>query len=1059
MQDEKAISYRLSPQQELVWTMRPDGPTDAGQLIVGLEGPVDVDRLRSVFALLIDRHEILRTTYTRQAGMKTPLQVVRDTVPLDWELIDLSRLDPASLQARMGEVAATERGRSWNYENGPLISARCLAMAPDRLNLVVTAAAPCVDAGALAAIAAELEPHYAGRATDEQPLQYADFSEWQNQLAVADDEEAAAGRQFWTEAAADAATIVPFMRRVAPAATETVPVTLPVETSGLESVADAHGTSLASLIFAAWVTVLWKLNDGDEVVVASLSARRLHHELETAVGAFSRPLPVRPSLSGELTAGDLAAQLARSQELAERWQDFAPADAEVSGAGFVEVPRIEPIEDEGVTMSCLGIAPPAVFPIALESDGTACVLRYEPSALDRPSAERVARHVECVLVSIASSPERTLAEIGLLDDVDLQRLTVEVNDTATAFPQTPIHELIAQAAASAPTKDAVVDEAGTLSYATLEARSNQVANRLRRAGVGPDSVVGLCADRSIEMIVGLLGILKAGGAYLPLNFEHPPARLAHQLRETEAPVLVTQESLLERVPEFEGEVVCLDRDRESLDGEPTTAPEVAVSPDNLAYVIYTSGSTGTPKGVGVTHANLANYVHAISARLGAGEAALAFGMMTAISTDLGNTAVFPALCTGGTLVLVSPGAAADAAAAAEYLRAHPVDVLKITPSHLNALLVGVDGADVLPERWLVFGGEALSWDIVARVRELGSCRILNHYGPTETTVGSCTFVIEESEESPQTATAPIGSPLANTRCYVLDEAGRCVPEGVVGELHIAGAGVASGYVGRPDLTEERFLPDQFSGQGRMYATGDLVRRLPKGDIEFMGRRDDQVKIRGFRVEPAEIEAALRSHEHVDEAVVVAPIDARGEHRLIAYVVAPNVATDELRRHLADWIPEFMIPSVFVPIDAVPRTASGKIDRLSLPSPESVSAPSTGPVHTAPRTPVEQAIAALWADVLGVEKVGVDDDFFALGGHSLLATQIVAQLRSDFAVNLPLHALFTFPTVATLSQQVVELMGESPDTDTQGLIAELEGLSDEEVARLLQEGEEAGSSLQ
>ena len=245
----------------------------------------------------------------------------------------------------------------------------------------------------------------------------------------------------------------------------------------------------------------------------------------------------------------------------------------------------------------------------------------------------------------------------------------------------------------------------------------------------------------------------------------------------------------------------------------------------------------------------------------------------------------------------------------------------------------------------------------------------------------------------------------------------------------------------------------------MYATGDLVRRLPEGDLEFMGRRDDQVKIRGFRVEPAEIEAALRSNEHVDEAVVVAPLDARGEHRFIAYVVAPNAATDELRRHLADWIPEFMIPSTFVSIDAVPRTASGKIDRLALPSPESASDARPDRSISAPRTPVEEAIAAIWADVLGVEKVGVDDDFFALGGHSLLATQIVAQLRSDFAVNLPLHALFSFPTVATLSQQVVELMGASPDADTQGLIAELEGLSEEEVTRLLQEGEEAGTSQQ
>jgi len=1055
MQDEKAISYRLSPQQELVWAMSPDGPTDAGQLILGLEGPVDVDRLRNAFSQLVERHEILRTTYVRQPGMKTPLQAVRDAVALDWDVTDLTGLDPAAQQARVDETAGAERRRSWDYENGPVLSARCLALAPDRLTLVVTAAAPTADAGALATIAAELAALYAGRAVEEQPLQYADFSEWQNQLAVDDDETAKAGRQFWSEAAPGATTSVPFLRRVTPVATETVPVETPV---GLDAAAGSLGISPASLVFAAWVAVLWRLNGNDDVVVASLPARRLHAELETAIGAFARPLPLRANLSAELTAGDLAAQLARSQELAERWQDFAPVDGDMSGAGFVELPRFEPTHDETVTMSSLELAPPALFPLAVETDGASTVLRYEPSAIDHASAERLAHHVECALSSIASAPGTSLAEIDLLDDADVRRLTVDVNDTAMDFPHESILGLIAQSASSAPSKDAVVDEAGALTWADLDARSNQLAHRLRGAGAGPGSVVALCTDRSTDMIVALLGILKAGAAYLAVNFEHPPARLAHQLRETEAPVLVTQESLLDRLPEFEGEIVCLDRDRESLESEPATAPDVTVTADNLAYVIYTSGSTGTPKGVGVTHGNLANYVQAISARLGANETPMAFGMVTAISTDLGNTAVFPALCTGGTLVLVSPGAAADAAAAAAYLRAHPVDVLKITPSHLNALLVGADGADVLPKRWLVMGGEALSWDIVTRVRELGSCRILNHYGPTETTVGSCTFIVEESDQTPLTATAPIGRPIANTRCYVLDEKGKCVLEGVAGQLHIAGAGVASGYIGRPDLTEERFLPDPFA-EGRMYATGDLVRRLPEGELEFLGRGDDQVKIRGFRVEPAEIEAALRSHQHVDEAIVIAPLDARGEHRLVAYVVAPNVSVDELRRHLADWIPEFMIPSTFVPIDSVPRTASGKIDRLSLPSPDSAATTSAGPAYAAPRTPTEEAVAKIWADVLGVEKVGVDDDFFALGGHSLLATQIVAQLRSDFAVNLPLHALFTFPTVATLSQQVVELMGESSDLDTQGLLAELEDLSDEEVARLLQEGEEAGSSAQ
>jgi amino acid adenylation domain-containing protein len=809
---------------------------------------------------------------------------------------------------------------------------------------------------------------------------------------------------------------------------------------------------------AAWAVVLWKLGGEDEVVLASAPARRLHAELETAVGAFVRPLPVRLHPSGELTAGELAVQLARAEELAERWQDWAPLEDGAAGAGFVESERFDPVESGGLTVSCLDIAPPALFPLAVEWDGVDCRLRFEPDALDAVSAERTARRLACVLASIASAPETRLEQLSLIDDAEVQRLTVDLNRTATEVPRAAVHELVAAAAALASRADAVVDEGGTLSYDALERRANQLAHRLRSAGAGPDAVVGLCTDRSGDMVVGLLGILKSGAAYLPLNFEHPAARLAHQLRETNAVAVVTQEGLLDDLPAFESEVVCLDRDRASLDAEPVEAPEVDVSPENLAYVMYTSGSTGRPKGVGVTHGSLCNYVHAIAGRLGADRERLAFGMVTAISTDLGNTALFSALCTGGTLVLVSPAAAADSAAAAAYLRANPIDVLKITPSHLNALLVGADGRDVLPRRWLVVGGEALSWDIVARVRELGECRILNHYGPTETTVGSCIFPVEHGANAPLAATVPIGSPLANTACYVLDEAGACLPEGAPGELHISGAGVARGYVGRPDLTDERFLPDPFAGEGaRMYATGDLVRRLPDGTLEFLGRRDDQVKIRGFRVEPAEIEAALRAHAEVEEAVVVASEDGRGEHRLVAYVVAAkDLSTETLRRHLADSVPEFMIPSAFVSLASLPRTASGKVDRLSLPAPENVAQTAGGPAYVAPRTPVEEAVAAIWADVLGLEQVGVDDDFFALGGHSLLATQIVAQVRSDFSIDLPLHALFGAPTVATLSQQIVELMGAAPGEGEQ-LLAELEGMSDEEVARLLEEDEAAGRS--
>ena len=903
-------------------------------------------------------------------------------------------------------------------------------------------------------IVRELAAHYGGNPIAEQPLQYADFAEWQNHLGSAEDEDADAGRQFWLETAGATPAQLPFMRRAVPELTETAEVEL--DAVALSAAGKGYGVSAAALVNAAWHVVLWKASGEDAVVVSSLTAQRIHAELESAVGAFARPFPVVSRPAAELSAGEFAAQLLRSREVAERWQDYTSLDGIDSVVGFVENDALEPIGVDDVTFSCSELSPPPIHPLALEWDGSACRIRFTPAALERAQVERVARRLSCALAAIAASPQTSLDELQLLDATELRRLTVDVNPAASPAPDDAVHELFAAAAAGAADREAVVDEEGSLTYAELDRRANQLAQRLRRAGVGPDSVVGLCTNRSTAMVVGLLGILKAGGAYLPLNFEHPRARLAHQLRETGAAVTVTQEALMGQLPELDIEIVCLDRDRESLDAEPADAPEVTVTAQNLAYVIYTSGSTGTPKGVGVTHGNLVNYVHSIGSRLGAAERPLAFGMVTALSTDLGNTAIFPALCLGGTLVLVSPAAAADAAATASFLRTHPIDVLKITPSHLNALLVGTDAAGVLPRRWLVVGGEALSWDLVARVRELGECRILNHYGPTETSVGSCTFCVE-GEPATVTATVPIGSPLANTACYVLDERRRPVPEGVVGELCIAGAGVARGYVGRPDLTDEVFQPDPFVPGRRMYATGDLVRRLPDETLEFLGRRDGQIKIRGFRVEPAEIEAALRGHDSITEAAVVARPDARGEQRLAAYVVTSHAASaDELRRHLADWVPEFMIPSSFVVLDSLPRTASGKVDRLALPAPESVFDAAGSTVYVAPRTPVEQAVAAIWADVLGVERVGVEDDFFALGGHSLLATQIVAQVRSDFSINLPLHALFSSPTVATLSQQIIDLMGASPDGDTEGLLAELEGLSDEEVARLL-EADEAGGA--
>jgi acyl-coenzyme A synthetase/AMP-(fatty) acid ligase/acyl carrier protein len=457
-----------------------------------------------------------------------------------------------------------------------------------------------------------------------------------------------------------------------------------------------------------------------------------------------------------------------------------------------------------------------------------------------------------------------------------------------------------------------------------------------------------------------------------------------------------------------------------------------------------------PKGVGVTHGNVANYTAAIAARLGADLEPMSFGLVTAISTDLGNTSVFGALGTGGALVLISPEAAADVGAFSRTLSAAPVDVLKITPSHLGALLSGGE-AGVLPRRWLVLGGERASWDLVDRVQALApELRVLNHYGPTETTIGSCTHEVGAQSRRYGPRTVPIGGPLAGEAVYVLDERHQPVPIGAEGRLFVGGAGVASGYVGAPELTAERFLADPYRSAQRMYDTGDLVRWLPDGQLEFVGRVDEQVKIRGYRVEPAEVESALRSHAGVQEAVVVAHTSSGGDARLIAYVVADGAATrpepEALRTHLAEWVPEFMLPAAIVIIDELPRTPSGKIDRLALPDP--AEAATSADDYLAPRTPMEEAVTGIWIRVLGLAQVGVHDDFFTLGGHSLLATQVVAQVRSDFAIDLPLHSLFTYPTVESLTSEIVRMMGDSEGDETAQLLAELEGLSDEDAERLL-----------
>ncbi len=1045
MQDES--SFRVSPQQEQLWAEEADGPTGTVQAVVQLEASLDASALESALSQLVERHEILRTTFVRPPGIRVPLQVINDSLAPRWETLDLTGSDDPDRAACLDVALADARVGLRDFEHGPLVHGLLVDVGAGSQLFALTVSSLCADAASVAVMLDELMVLATGGEVAGEPLQYADFSEWQHEQLA---DPSAEARSFWQHALDAPAARVPLAQTPSGTATPGE-VAVPVDAALSASIAELgarYGSSPAVLVHAAWHAFLSRVTAQDDFAVATFGATPRHPDLDGAVGPIARPLPVRVGVGGTLTFAELVSRLDGALADAAGHQDQAPV-APVPGPAIAARPSVD-----AAGVSLVRFADRAVSPLTLVyrlagERFVSLALVFDRSTVALEHAELLAAQFERLLRSAVADPGATVGALELLGDADRELLVDAVNETTADTPDVRVHELFERRAAETPTAIAVTDGTASITYGDLDARANQVARWLRQAGVGAGDVVALCTDRSVEMVVGVLGILKAGGAYVPLNQEHPVARLAHQATESGARALVAQAAFLEKLPEFE-QVLCLDRDRQALDALDAAAPEPVGSLDDPVYVIYTSGSTGTPKGVEVTHGNLANYVDDIVRRLEAAGRAYAFGMVTAISTDLGNTAFFPALCSGGTLALIKPDVAVDPAAFAERLEGSPLDVLKITPSHLNALLAAND-ARLLPRQWLVLGGERLGWDLVDRVRGLAGCRILNHYGPTETTVGSCTMVVEEGRGAYESATVPIGRPIANTRCYVLDEHLHPVPLDVPGRLYIAGAGVARGYIGRPELTDERFVPEPFgAGDARMYDTGDLARRLPDGTLEFLGRVDEQVKIRGFRVEPSEVEAALRNHPSVDNAAVLAVEDTPGDIRLVAYCALGGPATsDELRKHVAQWVPEYMIPSSFVLLESLPLTASGKVDRLALPAlaqPASESAAD----YVAPRTALEEAVATIWADVLKLDRVSVEADFFALGGHSLLATQVVAQVRTDFAIELPLHSLFMCPTVALLSAEIMTHMGAAEHDETAKLLAELEELSEDEASQLVGE---------
>ncbi|MEJ0096572.1 MAG: amino acid adenylation domain-containing protein [Methylocella sp.] len=1032
---------------------------------VRLTGKLDVEALRRTLNEIVRRHEALRTRFASVDG--APTQIIAAALELALPLTDLSELPAAEAEGRAQQSAQDEARTPFDLEHGPLIRAQLIRLGDREHIALLTMHHIVSDDWSIGVLIKEIAALYAaysqGRPSPlpELLIQYADYAHWQRQWLQGAALEGQLG--YWKEQLADAPTLLALPTdRPRPAVQRYDGGTLRFAvsrqtTTGLNALARQAQATLFMTLAAAFNVLLSRYAGQDDICVGTSIANRPRPEVEGLIGFFVNTLVLRTRLAGNPSFKDLLMQV-RSTALAAYAHQDVPFEQLVeelkpqrhlSHAPLFQVMlvlqnapmealRLPGLRLEGVEAGSETAKFDLTLMAAEREDELRATLTYNTSLFDAPTIERMAEHFTRLLDGIVEAPETRIAQLPMLSAAERHQVVAEWNATAVDYEgaQT-LHELFEAQVAEAPDAVAVAFEGRELTYGELNARSNQLAHYLRQCGVGPEVLVGLCVERSLEMVVGLLGVLKAGGAYVPLDPSYPPERLAYMLDDAKLGVLVTQAHLVEALPAYVGACVCVDADGRAIATMPTHAPRSEASGQHLAYVTYTSGSTGRPKGVMTRHASAVNYLRFIVNQYGvtAGERVL---QIPTLSFDASVRDIFGCLSAGGRLRVMTGADAKHAQAVLEHLRRDAITaILSITPSFLEAITsiarAGGEGAMAASSLRLVLAsGEALSERVIESVREVlgAQAEVVNQYGPTECTMTS-TYYRSRGGEAVR-----VGRAIDNVRAYVLDAAMAATPVGVSGELYIGGAGLSRGYLNRPDLTAERFVPNPFAAGERLYRSGDRARWTAQGQLDYLGRLDDQVKIRGFRIELGEVEAVLAALPGVGEAIVAAREDEPGERRLVAYVTPRAHEAAEaregtergedggegdgleeagaLRAALLRVLPDYMVPSHFVALDRLPLTPNGKIDRKALPAPGAQRGEGG---YAAPRTPAETAMAQIWAKVLKLDRVGIHDNFFEHGGDSLRALVVLSRMRKAFDVELPLRALFEAPTVAQLAQRV------------------------------------------
>ncbi|MFN6569722.1 amino acid adenylation domain-containing protein, partial [Dendronalium sp. ChiSLP03b] len=1040
----------LSYAQQRLWfldKLNPNSPFYNLLVALRLVGTLNRTALQQSLQEIIYRHEALRTNFITVDG--EPVQVIQSQTNWTVSIVDLQYLSTGEQEIALQRLAQQQAQRPFDLATEALIRTTLVVLSETEHALLVFIHHIVFDGWSMGVFVQELAALYNAYSQGQPsplaplPIQYADFAIWQRNWLQGDVLQSQLS--YWQQQLANAPALLSLPTDRPRPAVQTFAggyqkFALSVElTSRLVKLSQEQGCTLFMTLLAAFDTLLYRYTGQSDILVGSPIANRDRSEIEGLIGFFVNTLVMRTNLAGNPSFSEL---LLRVREVAlgayahqnlpfEMLVEALQPERDLGHTPLFQVvfnlqnAPVQEVELAGLTVSSLPVESTTTkvdLALSMENttQGLVGVWEYNTDLFDASTIERMTGHFVTLLSGIVANPQERISQLPLLTAVE-QQLLVDWNNTWVDYPSDKcIHQLFEQQVQRTPDAVAVAFENQQLTYHQLNCRANQLAHYLRSLGVKPDTLVGICVERSLEMVVGLLGILKAGGAYVPLDPEYPTERLSFMLEDAQVSLLLTQQRLIDKLPEHQAKLVCLDEAWSQIAQNNQDNPTSGVEAFHLANVIYTSGSTGKPKGVMVEHKGLCNLAQAQIQTFGLTSDSRVL-QFASFSFDASIWEVVMALRSGGTLYLGTKDSLLPGKPLIERLRDYSITHITLPPSALAVMPV-----DELPAlQTIIVAGEACSPELIKQW-SVGR-NFFNAYGPTEATV--CATIGKATPKAiakcNNNEKISIGKAIANTQVYILDENLQPVPVGVPGELHIGGVGLARGYINRPELTQEKFISNPF-GSGRLYKTGDLGRYFPDGNIEYIGRIDNQVKIRGFRIELGEIEALLSQHGDVQICSVIAREETLGNRRLVAYVVPQKdviLTTRELRQFLADKLPGYMLPTAFVILETLPLTPNGKVDRRTLPNPDLHQELSD---YVMPNTEVEKIIAGIWQKALAVEKVGIYNNFFELGGHSLLLVKINQQLQEEFGLELSIVDMFNYPTIHSLSQY---LSNKVPKEDT------------------------------